>query len=371
MGNIKKNLSSLLFGLLVCFIILELFLRIYKPFPMRIKGYKITLPTNVKYVINNDKIPKLDKKIIHTKNSLGFRGEEPPQNFYIHLSIIAVGGSITECYYLSDDKTWVHLLGERLKKSYKNIWINNAGLDGHSTFGNLILLQDYLIKLKPKIILFLVGINDVGRDDLSEFDTFDFGASYSWKDFIKENSEIARLCVIIKRVLMTNNIEFSIRHKNLDTTLLKNITISNEIVEREIQKHKTKYIGHYKKRILKLIDISKKNGIEPIFITQPTLCANRIDDLTGIDLGTIEVSESINGGLMWEILELYNNTLKEAAKMTGVYVIDLANKLPKSLLYFYDWYHFTNEGAKKVSEIISLQLKKHLDEKYATFILEK
>lgn len=35
-----------------------------------------------------------------------------------------------------------------------------------TTYRHLILLEDYLVALKPKLVLFLVGINDVGTGNL-------------------------------------------------------------------------------------------------------------------------------------------------------------------------------------------------------------
>ena len=48
-----------------------------------------------------------------------------------------------------------------LIQKFPKVWVNNAGLDGHSTFGHQILLEEFLVKLKPKLILFLVGANDM------------------------------------------------------------------------------------------------------------------------------------------------------------------------------------------------------------------
>ncbi len=165
MKDFFKNLILLSVSIIISLLILEGFLRIYSPFPIRIKGDKIFLPVNVSYNIKNSKIAKLDLEIKHTKNSLGFRGEEIPRDFEKYLSIITVGGSTTECYYLSDNKTWPYLLGENLKKNFTDIWINNAGLDGNSTSGHKILLEDYIIKIKPKLVLFFSGLNDICADN--------------------------------------------------------------------------------------------------------------------------------------------------------------------------------------------------------------
>ena len=46
------------------------------------------------------------------------------------------------------------------------MWVNNAGLDGATTYRHLILMEDYVAQLRPKVVLFLIGINDVGAGNL-------------------------------------------------------------------------------------------------------------------------------------------------------------------------------------------------------------
>lgn len=149
--TLSKTLSVLLLNGVVSLLFLELLLRIYNPIPTRIKADEIILPINQKYVIKNSYISKLDKEIIHTKNSSGMRGPEKPDNFDRYISIIAIGGSTTECFYLSDGKDWSSLLMKKLNSASNKFWLNNAGLDGHSTFGHKILLQNHVSTMKPNL----------------------------------------------------------------------------------------------------------------------------------------------------------------------------------------------------------------------------
>ena len=57
--------------------------------------------------------------------------------------------------------------GPKLSRDFTRVWINNAGLDGATTYRHLILLEDYVVKLQPKVVLFLVGINDVGAGEIA------------------------------------------------------------------------------------------------------------------------------------------------------------------------------------------------------------
>src|SRR5688572_2782293 len=119
-----KSFLALIFGIVISLMLAEIILRIYNPIPFRVKGNEIVLPINQTITIDNTTLHGLDTLIIHKKNSIGFRGAEKPTDFEKYISIIAIGGSTTECYYHSDGQDWVSLLGSKLNKQYKNIWIN-------------------------------------------------------------------------------------------------------------------------------------------------------------------------------------------------------------------------------------------------------
>ncbi|HEU5320823.1 MAG TPA: hypothetical protein VFX28_08470, partial [Methylomirabilota bacterium] len=99
---------------------------------------------------------------------------------------------------------------------------------------------------------------------------------------------------------------------------------------------------------------------EPVLVTQPALYGEGVDDVTGVDLAKVTVDNDPehlrNGGLSWRILELYNDTSRAIGQEQGVFVVDLARRLPKSSRYFYDFVHFTNEGAEAVGDLVAREL---------------
>jgi len=100
-----KNLAALSTGCVAALLLLEIGLQIHNPIEMRTRGDRIVLPINRKYIIESSTIKGTDRTIIHTKNSLGFRGPEIPEDgLDNYLSIITVGGSTTECSHLSDGR---------------------------------------------------------------------------------------------------------------------------------------------------------------------------------------------------------------------------------------------------------------------------
>jgi hypothetical protein len=132
---------------------------------------------------------------------------------------------------------------------------------------------------------------------------------------------------------------------------LSQLIIPEDQILQVLEAHKQGYIPQYEERVKSLVEISRNNGIEPILITQPMLYGVGKDDITGVDLETVQIHNT-NGLLEWKKLELYNDVLRKVGKENGLLAIDLAQKMPHNSLYYYDFMHYTNEGAQKVAEII-------------------
>lgn len=376
--NIRKNLYALFIGCILAFVLLEVFLRVYNPSGLRVKGNKIQLEANVRREIKNFSTNKLDNTIIHTKNSLGFRGEPPPINFDDYLTIVAIGGSTTECYYLSDGKTWVDILGKELKSNFNNLWINNAGLDGHSTYGHIILLENYIVQLNPKIVVFLVGANDVGITRLRDkYDgkllrnTIDhekhplLSSSMHLVESLANYSEAFALILNLYRYNQAKKLGLVHFSKQVF-----NSPSYDEAVKQHIKPlhekliHDDTYLEAYEARLRELIAISKFSGILPVFITQPALFGGYMQK----DPKHAEIClEGEVAELAWENLELYNNVIRRLGDEENVLVIDLARELPYHEQYFYDCIHFSNKGAKKVADIVYKYLCPFLMEHYEKF----
>jgi lysophospholipase L1-like esterase len=356
-----KNLLALLLGLMLALVLLEGLIRLFEPIEFRVRGNKLQLYTNRKYIIKDLGNPKLDKLIYLNTNWLGFRGKNPPKNFADYLTIIAVGGSTTKCRYNSEGKTWVDLLGKKLGKSFPKFWINNAGFDGQSTVGHMVLMEDIIVRLKPKVVLFLVGANDQFLEESHRQDRYYLRKTKGLSESLLAKSEIYYYISNFYRYSKAQ--KMGMLHDPVDMTKLVSRDITEKQADEFLNEHRMKYLKHYSQRLTKLIEICKEHDIDPIFITQPYLLGEGIDDISGINLATV-VMRSYNGHVAWKILELYNDTLRQTCKEHRVSVIDLAKEFPKSSRYYYDFYHYTDEGSTLVADIIYKQLDPLLENKY-------
>lgn len=358
------------------FLLLEVGLRIYNPFHLRLKGDKIVLPVDQRLTIRNRINPKLDSLIIDSRNSLGFRGPElrrgnPDSGTEggCLLKIIAIGGSTTECHFLNDDRTWPYLLGKRLSDSFRNCWLDNAGLDGHSTFGHIVLLNGHVKQLQPSVVLFLTGINDVENGAPTFHDKMNTRGSFpDLKHYIFENSEVLNLLLNLVRGWRAQ------KFNNTTNDLLVLDSLQRRPLPDSVIKLRMvlqmPYLKAYRSRLQQLADTCLAWHILPIFITQPNQFGTGKDPVTGADLElfpTDSTDHDMNGKLIWNILEQYNEVARRLCAAKNLPLIDLAHMMPKNSLFYYDMSHFTNEGAEKVADLVSSQLTPILDKNFPAY----
>ena len=367
--TLGRRIGYAVYLVVAVFFLLEVSLRIYNPFHFRLKGDKILLPINQRATITNTINPKLDRVIVNTRNSLGFRGPEPPADWRDHLTIITVGGSTTECHFLNDNRTWPFLLGAKLTDSFPDCWLNNAGLDGHSTFGHTIFLNDYIKHLRPRVVIFLVGVNDVETDGPSFHDRLNTRGGYAdLKHFIFQNSDVLNLVLNLVRGWRAQ------RFNNTTNTMLvmdssRKRELSDSVIKDRLERQ-APFLAGYRRRLEGLADTCVAWGILPVFVTQPNLFGVGRDPETGVDLSLFPCDPNdaeLNGKLMWQMLERYNDVVRSVGAVRHVPVIDLARKLPKNSLYYYDMSHFTNAGAQEVADLLAGGLMPVLDADFPAF----
>ncbi len=345
-----RGLGAFALGIAASAVLGEIALRAYNPVDVRILESEIRLPVRRKIVYRNAASPKLDREIVCSRNILGFRGPDPPADFDDRLTIVTVGGSTTDCRYLSDGKTWPDRLRARIAVKHPDVWLNNAGLDGHSTFGHTILLDQVLLDLAPDCIILLVGLNDTDRTDLNRRDALLTG-THTRLGRTVDASELLSTMRVVSRSVRAR--KMGLEHVlDLDLAHLEVRDVSEEEIERRVEFNRRKEaVPAYAARLRRFVAKARSGGIEPILVTQPALFGEGADPATGVDLGPL-VFARVTSSEMWRVIEIYNDVTRSVGSEENVLVVDLARLLPKDSAYFYDWMHFTNEGALRVAEIL-------------------
>lgn len=387
--RLAAHLLLILFGVFLSLASLEIALRIYNPFGWRLRGDKIILPTDEIKVVNNpNPLPYMDATIVQTRNSIGFRGPNPPQDLPNWLSLVTVGGSTTECFYLSDNKTWPARLSVLLDGSFSKVWVNNAGFDGQSTYGHQLMIKDYLSSLRPKVALFLFGINDIGLAKENSYDQYFTDHLDFWKTLATNREATLRLPQLVptfSEKLAASFYSFELPstilnltrvwrakkngfdHQTFDIRQSKPLETSDAEIQTKVAEHRHDFIPSFQSRVRSLIALSRANGIEPVFVTQPFFLGQGIDPTTGMRLDLPVWRANMNGKTWWTILETYNDVTRSIAAEGDVHVIDLARLLPKDSRFFYDVMHFNTLGAETAAGLIAKGLIPFLAERFPSF----
>jgi hypothetical protein len=351
-GRWRRRVIYGVYLFIMVLLMMEVALRIYNPFHFRLKGDKILLPINERETIINRINPKLDPVVVNTRNSLGFRGPEAPKGWARELTVITIGGSTTECHFLSDQRTWPFLLGETLADSVPGCWLNNAGLDGQSTFGHIVMLNDYVKKLRPSVVVFLTGINDMETFSPSFHDKlYQRGAYPDFSHFLFNNSEVLNLGLNLVRGWRARKFS-NTTNGLLVLDSVHRLVLPDSVLRARVDRQ-APFLAGYRQRLTELADSCLAWHILPVFLTQPDQFGFGRDSLTGADLAAFPVESAVSGQLLWEMLEQYNDVVRKLGADRGVPVIDLARLMPKNSLYFYDMSHFTNQGAKEVAGLLA------------------
>ena len=368
-----RPVAFLLLTLGLTLLLLEGALRAYNPLRSSVKHNKIILHVHNRIEVRNDTSPKLPPSSVFTTNSLGFRGPEPPAAFDRHLTMIAIGGSTTEDFYVDDDRTWPALLGRELTRHFRDVWINNAGIAGHSTVGHIVLIRDYIAQVKPKVAVFLIGLNDVDNEE--DFETVE--ASYGflhnarrtgWTQWLVAGalrSEVVGAAITIKRRLRASRYALPYDPAfNLPSAPHREIP--DAVLRERLDVARMRLIPPYVRRIERLIALCARHQIVPVFLTQPALYGTGVDPVTGVHLETVQVGKT-NGRAAWLILEMYNHALEETAARHAVTVIPLARQLPKRSDLYYDLVHHTVAGNEAIARIVSEGMREILRARFPEF----
>jgi len=367
-GKIRGRLLYACYLVIITIAAMEVLLRFYYPFQRKIRGDKWKLSTNIVYELHNDHQPRLDKTVINRRNAIGFRGEDPSPDIGNRLTILTVGGSTTACTFLTEGKTWTDKLVIPLRQRFPSVWVNNAGLDGHSTYGNLNFIYYYLpsLSFKPNVIVFLIGANDVDRADLGSIDSSLNGHPLNKvRNWFENNSETINFFRDLKWSLHPVDIFKDDPHWSF--TNFKTIHLADAYIDSALKKQ-GQILLNFKKRLYRLVEICRRNEIVPVFVTQPSVFGDGSLNGGNPDFDFHVYNQNENGQLFWKKLELFNGLTSSVSAEEQIHCIDLANLLPRDTLYYYDMIHFTNAGAERVSQIIFADLNQYLSDEFPQYL---
>ena len=322
---------------------------------------QFTKPRNVSLVRANP-LPDGPETIRYTRDGNGFRGLTGALDA---IDILTVGGSTTDQRYLDDADTFQAQLRALFAAEGREVIIANAGIDGQSSFGHISNFKDWFSRidgLKPRYVLFYVGINDaLIVADKPEYDTVAAqGRLLRAQLFIREKSALYQLYLIAKQVYLSPELTHYVNPANfaggagmVNTGTLGDADLDNADTRRALD-----VLGG---NIEELARLTRNMGATPIFVTQrSTAWVMRDGEPWGIrEIAPgflnryVERFGPINGVDVYRIETRIAGTILARCRAVDAICLDLKSEVPfDPARHFYDEVHTNAEGAGLIARYL-------------------
>ena len=296
-----------------------------------------------------------DPVIRYTRDRYGLRGRfsQPGE-----IDILTVGGSTTDQRMIRDGETWQDVLQDRFRQAGAPRIVANAGVDGQSTYGHIQNFHHWFPHvpgLKPRYILFYVGLNDFYKGEGYRFDRLllEDPGGFSLQREIRDKSAIWNL-VRIARGTYAAMVVHQIGHRAVD---FGKLAWTTEALQSDYDFMDSR-LEAYADRLRTLADLRRDFGAIPIFVSQPSRRCRM--GPRGIE-GTAEVetydSHAYNGVDYHHMKKRLDRVTQQVAKEKDLLFVDLASGAGFEDDDFYDFAHMTPRGARKIGSLLFEKLK--------------
>jgi len=366
-------------------IVLDLFLWVAMPIDNGLYG------SFTKKVLQD--VPGLKPEITYTQIANGLRSQsvrslEHPDNT---LRILCLGASTTNQGNQETQDTWCAIPETVLRRKFSGSGINiqtlSYGRPGDVSIDTAFWIQRMFDRIKPDIVITLLGINDLtlrGSGIDGKF-ILPSGSQDRWPQAIALCADISQICrridQIIQRLALRQHQEVALRQflskrKDMLTQLpaqqrrakgkFKWDWITRSLPRLRKQYQETIYVGDsvvrpdprndFASALDWMLTFFKQRGVSVLILGQPTLWS---PDMTTEEYSKLWFTVGTPKGRVrpstyWLFKEMtrYNRIQKAEAKKFGFQYLDLDPLVPKSTDYYVDDCHFTDAGSRRVAEVI-------------------
>ncbi len=366
--SLRKRLlfSSVVVGIVgaLAFVVGELATRWLTPAPAF--AASLNLHMNFSTELSPD-LHGVSTPVRFSTNRWGMRGSQPPSGaaWENATTIVTVGGSTTQCFFLDDARTWPAVMERELRSSGYSVWVGNAGEAGHSTRGHIRIVDEAVAQVRPDYVLFLVGVNDLSLSlrpkwqwDHEMSDALLGRARSDGFNWILDHSRLAYQLGLFKKIHFDGTV---VRAADFSVPLPSEPVTGDEFVLPDDVDSVLRSLDEFRDNVVHLIQSVRGFGSEPVFLTQPLL----IDDSpkwSSVKARSFWMKEQrfeLDGASYARLLDRFNQVLIEVCEEHDATCFDLAGIVPHSTDYYYDMVHFNDAGARLVGEQLAYLMGVH------------
>lgn len=266
------------------------------------------------------------------------------------IDYLFMGGSTTECLYVSTQNRFPYLINKSLHDSILVINLSKSGKNSHQSF---LQLNTQLNDLHINNLILMHNINDLTQ--LLYFDSYIKGALIrksviEYDDIINYNKPFYIPYNLLNKVKDVLRQALPDIYDNLKKARFLGFLKENDDFEEYRTKSIDQNIFKQFKNNLKLIaSLCKIRDINLILMTQ----FNRFEYDDDFIRKTYEIlPNTIDYDKFVNTYKVFNNIIREVAKENNLTLVDLDLLIPKNKEFIYDAVHLTDKGSVLVANEI-------------------
>lgn len=334
--------------------------------------------TRLHMKMDQDVLPELEELVRSEVNSLGERGEEPPDDNSTY-RILVIGGSAAECFYLDKDSGWPGVVAEILNQpeNLKSLGRNRVHLGNIARAGvGSVALRQMLEMLLPHyerldLILCMVGASDVlrwfargapGEDEeapirMSDYVAFIPRQHYSWHP--RGTAVAALLRHVLKSLRRRPEVRENTGRRvgSLRKMRSKAPTLRTETGDPAAM------LDRFEDNLRQVAELCRRKSERLVMVRQPWFDKDHTDAEKSFfwnaaqgDPFREECDTYFDTSVMRERMRDMDSRVVKVCEDLDIEHIDLLPHLEMSRRTFYDFFHYTPEGARRLGEVVAEHL---------------
>jgi len=318
-----------------------------------------------------NQLPGVSGTKMYTTNALGLRGPMPPIGGRAY-KIVMIGGSTTICANLDDSEEWPHLVMQDINARSQglHVWAGNAGQAAANTVHHLVLMQWMPGVLRPDMVIFLIGVNDLNAtlafngastqailEQQAGYEG-DLPAGTHWRS-VNVYPLYRRLRLFLVSHVAAENLKQRLHPPSrlpLLTSQINDLRHRREVSPVLPLPDLSIGLKEYRGRIVALAARCRDLEIRCLFLTQPSMWRSNMPAAeehliwTG-SIGPFEDPKGfVSAGNLAFAMDSYNRILLDVCQQNGLECFDIAARIPKSTASFFDEEHFNESGARAMAQ---------------------
>ena len=313
---------------------------------------RFSIPIDVSYTFDPSALYAAGARTsaTYTRDRYGLRGDATSLEA---IEVVTVGGSTTDQRNVDDTQTWQAVAQREMQRDGDALVFSNAGVDGQSSVGHAFNFQYWfplLAQLRPKVVLFYIGINDVLKgDDRDSYDRSLDASTWRVKSVLFQLYKVVRGNLRAQAVGITHG-----RSRRTDA----DFTSEGLLDEGQRRALAADVTAQFLARVRRLQQYAIAWGAVPVFVTQTAYGWNadrqpprglrdtvRMHGYTANFADVAYLHQHLNRGLM------------DFCVTSGVTCFDLASELTFVADDYYDPLHNTPAGAEKIGRYLASRLR--------------